>query len=537
MKNIENTTKPIENTTEDKLSFYENKVARQEQKIEELEAKVKFYEEQFRLSQAQKYGSATEKTDPDQMSLFNEAEKFSVKKEEEPTTEEVLVKRRTGKTKTRKKYADLPIEEIRYSLSDEERQCPNCDETLHEMRTEVRKELKIIPPQVKVIHHTKEVYACRGCDGIGSESDKAGTIITAPMPKPVLPGSMVSPSLLAFIMENKYNQALPLYRQEASFANYGLDLSRQNMANWIVQGAEKWLTPLYNRMHMHLKEAPVIHADESPLKVLDEKDRSKSYMWLYATAKTHTHPIYLYEYQPSRAKKHPKNFLEGFEGFLQTDGYAGYNAVAHVTSVGCMAHAHRQYTDALKALPQDADVSRTKANEGLAYINQLYRLEKSFEKKALDPESRHEARQQESLPILLAYKEWLEVQEKKTLPKSKLGKAIGYSLKQWDKLFAYTKDGRIAIDNNLAERAIKPFVIGRKNYLFSKSPKGATASAVCYSIIETAKANKLNPFQYLNYLFEQLPNTDIEDPEALEAYLPWAKSIPEEIKHKTEKDI
>ena len=154
----------------------------------------------------------------------------------------------------------------------------------------------------------------------------------------------------------------------------------------------------------------------------------------------------------------------------------------------------------------------------------------------MDAKQRYEARQRESVPVLLAYKDWLAVQEKKTLPKSKLGKAIGYSLKQWDKLTAFTKDGRLAIDNNLAERAIKPFVIGRKNYLFSKSPKGASASAICYSIIETAKANKLNPFQYLNYLFEQLPNTDIEDPKSLDAYLPWAKTIPDEIKHKTQKD-
>ncbi|WP_242661315.1 IS66 family transposase [Alkaliphilus metalliredigens] len=173
------------------------------------------------------------------------------------------------------------------------------------------------------------VTACRGCDAI--DSDNGGTIITAPMAKPVLPGSMVSPSVLAFIMENKYNQALPLYRQEASFVNYGIDLSRQNMASWIVQGAEKWLSPLYDRMHTHLKQSPVIHADESPLKVLDEKDKSQSYMWLYATAETSEHPIYLYEYQPSRAKKHPKQFLEGFTGFLQTDySDVGIRLTSHI---------------------------------------------------------------------------------------------------------------------------------------------------------------------------------------------------------------
>ncbi|ABR46358.1 transposase IS66 [Alkaliphilus metalliredigens QYMF] len=532
MKTIENSTHSITSTTEDRLAFFENELAQKEQKIEELEAKVKFYEEQFRLSQAQKYGSSSEKTDPDQMSIFNEAEKFSVKLDEEPEAEEVLTKRRTGKSKSKKKYEDLPIEEVHYTLSDEERQCPKCDHTLHEMKTEVRKELKIIPAQVKVVHHIKQVYACRGCDAI--DSDNGGTIITAPMPKPVLPGSMVSPSVLAFIMENKYNQALPLYRQEASFVNYGIDLSRQNMASWIIQGAEKWLSPLYDRMHTHLKQSPVIHADESPLKVLDEKDKSQSYMWLYATAETSEYPIYLYEYQPSRAKKHPKQFLEGFTGFLQTDGYAGYNGVENVVQVGCLAHARRKYTDAIKALPEGSDVSLTKANEGLSLLRKIYRLEKSF--KEMEPEVRYEARIEQTQPVLDAYKTWLEVEEKRTLPKSKLGQAISYSLKQWDKLAAFMKDGRIAIDNNLAERGIKPFVLGRKNYLFAKSPKGATASALCYSIIETAKANKLIPFQYLTYLFEQLPNLDIEDPEALDAMLPWAESLPNEVRHKTEKN-
>lgn len=239
---------------------------------------------------------------------------------------------------------------------------------------------------------------------------------------------MVSPALLAFIMENKYNQALPLYRQEASFVNYGIDLSRQNMSSWIVQGAENWLTPLYNRVHAHLKEAPIVQADESPLKVLDDKDRSKSYMWLHATDKTHAHPNYLYEYQPSRAKKHPKNFLEGFQGFLQADGYPGYNGVENVIQVGCIAHARRHYTDALKvAFPKEADTSRTKANEGLDFMNQLCRLEQSFANNALNPRERYEAREQESRPILLVYKAWLKVQVKKTLPKSKLGQAIGYS--------------------------------------------------------------------------------------------------------------
>tara|TARA_Y100001933_G_C18910389_1_gene526474 strand:- start:94 stop:1101 length:1008 start_codon:yes stop_codon:yes gene_type:complete len=329
-------------------------------------------------------------------------------------------------------------------------------------------------------------------------------------------------------MERKYNQHLPLYRQEKAFENFGIDISRQNMATWMMHGAGTWLAPLYERMHTLIKDELVIHADESPLKVIDEKKKSKSYMWMYASAKTGKHRMFLYDYQPSRSQKNPQRFLEGFTGFLQTDGYSGYNAVDNVTQVGCLAHAKRKFNDALKALPDDASVSRTKSNEGLKFCNRIYHFEGLYAD--LKPEERFIKRQADVQPVLDAFKSWLDEQIRCTLPKSKLGEAIKYCLNQWDKLIAFMYDGHIAVDNNLAERAIKPFVIGRKNYLFSKSPKGAQASAISYSIIETAKANNLNPFLYLTYLFEQLPNIDIEDYVMLDALLPWSESIPDEIR-------
>jgi transposase len=314
---------------------YENEILIQENEI--LEAKVKHYEEQIRLSAQQKYGASSEKTNAEQISFFNEAEKLSAQPSEEPNIEDILKKRKTKKTKTRKTYEDLEVEEVYYTLSEEEQVCPTCNHALHEMKTEVRKELKVIPAQVKMVHHIKQVFACRNCDETGT----TGTIITAPMPKPVLEGSMVSPSVLAFIMERKYNQALPLYRQEQNFKNFGIDISRQNMASWIIHGANAWLKKLYDRLHVFLKDEAVIHADESPLQVLDEKNNKKNFMWLYASAKSGTHPIYLYEYQPSRAHKHPKTFLEGFTGYLQSDGYPGYNKVEGVIQVGCLAHYPR----------------------------------------------------------------------------------------------------------------------------------------------------------------------------------------------------
>lgn len=525
MQTIDNTELEATMTTENREHLLEQEIELLKIQKEELEAKVKFYEEQFRLTQQQKYGSSKDQVHPEQMA-FNEVEKLSAQPAENPEVEEVLVKRSTGRSKTKKKYEDLPVEEVYYGLSEEEKICPTCDHTLHEMKTEVRKELKVIPAQVRVVHHIRQVYACRNCDDAYTETEKSGTIVKAPVPKPVLPGSMASPSLLAFIIESKYNKALPLYRQEEAFVNFGIDISRQTMANWVMQGSEKWLKRIHDRLHHHLLREPVIHADETPFQVLDEKTGS-SYMWLYASAATGNHLISVYEYQPGRSQRYPKAFLRGFDGFLQTDGYGGYNDVEGVIRVGCMAHARRKFTDALKALPKDADISRTKVSEGLGYITQLYRFEQKYRELELLPQKRFEARLVDAQPVLEAFRLWLSEQNAKALPKGKLGEAVKYCINQWDLLKAYLLDGRISIDNNLAERAIKPFVIGRKNFLFAKSPKGASASAMCYSIVHTAKSNGLVPFEYLKYLFEQLPNVDFENPVVLDALLPWAEELPQ----------
>jgi len=271
------------------------------------------------------------------------------------------------------------------------------------------------------------------------------------------------------------------------------------------------------------------------MQVLDEEGKSptsKSYMWLYATG-SFGPQIFLYDYQPSRAKKHPKTFLDGFKGYLQTDGYPGYNNIENVILIGCLVHARRGFIDALKSLPNDALKTRTNAGEGLEFCNQLFKIERELKDKS--PKERYEKRLEQSKPLLEAFLSWLHLKSEQVLPKSSLGKAIKYCLNQWPKLEAYLLDGRLEISNNRAERAIKPFVIGRKNFLFSKSPKGATASAIVYSIVETAKANHLSPFHYLNYLFERLPNIDLNDQEQLDELLPWSESIPNECKVNNEK--
>jgi transposase len=505
----------------------EERIARLEQENQELKAEINFFKEQFKLSQLQKYGKSSEKSHPEQLVLFNEAEVESVKKHEELSTEEILVRRKRKKNAKGHNFEDLPIEEIRYEFTDEEMSCPNCDGTLHEMKTEVRKELKVIPAQIKVIHHIKQVYACRTCDAEGT----SGTIITAPAPKPALPGSFASSSILAYTIEKKYNQAIPLYRQETTFRNLGYEISRQNLANWTIKASDKWLRIIFDRMHEHLLKEDIIHADETTLNVLDEKDNKNNYMWLYTTGKECDHKICLYDYQKSRSKKNPKNFLTGFAGYLQTDGYQAYESVGGVSLLGCLAHARRYFKKALDAAPKEADIAKSKSAEALAFFTKIYKIDKSL--KELSPEERFIERIDQVEPIMIEFHNWLEVEKKKTLPKSLLGQAIKYCLKQWPKLIGVLCDGRLELDNNRAERAIRPFTIGRKNWTFSKSPLGATISGICYSIVETANQNNLIPFEYIMYLFDQLPNIDISNTDVLDALLPWSKDLPDNIKLKT----
>lgn len=523
MNTVENLNENELHNTSETLEMLQNKCAVLEHEKQELAAKLRWYEEQFRLHQSRRFGASSEKTSQEQLYFFNEAEKATRPTEEEPKLEEVTYKRRKqARGLNKDTMANLPVEVIEYQLPEEEQVCLECQHPLHVMSKEIRRELQVIPAQVKVVEHVSDVYACRKCE----KENISTPIKTAPAPKPVLPGSFVSPSLLAFIMNRKYSEAIPLYRQEQQFVNFGIDLSRQTLANWTIQGANKWLKVVYDRMHTHLLKQSFAHADESTLQVLQEDGKSatsKSYMWLYATGRFGPQ-ILLYEYQPSRASRHPKQFLRGFKGFLQTDGFPGYNDVTNVTLVGCFAHARRGFTDALKALPDKASSASTVAMEGVEYCNKLFSIERTL--MDLSPEERYRERLAQSKPVLEAFLSWLNIKKQQVLPKTQLGKTIAYCLNQWNKLEAFLLDGQIEISNNRAERALKPFIIGRKNFLFCKTPNGARASAMIYSVVETAKANGLSPYHYLMYLFEKLPNIDIDNLELVDGLLPWSESIP-----------
>jgi hypothetical protein len=297
------------------------------------------------------------------------------------------------------------------------------------------------------------------------------------------------------------------------------------MANWTLYAAENWFEPIYERMKAQLLTEEVIHADETTLQVLKEDGKSaesKSYMWLYRSGR-YGPGISLFEYQPSRSKEHPKEFLKDFRGYLQTDGYAAYNGLEGVINVGCFAHARRKFQDAIKAA--GAKGKNSKSQEGLNFCQALYKIEKDLQ--GLDPEERHQRRLLESKPILEAFSAWLNKTKDEVVQQSHLATAIQYCLNQWTALNAFLLDGRLEIDNNRAERTIRPFVVARKNFLFVDNPRGAKASAVIFSIIETAKENGLNPYKYIEYLLEELPNATSSE---LDHFLPWSETLPESVR-------
>lgn len=496
----------------------------------QLTARVNWLEEQLRLALHRRFGVSSEQAHPDQLLLvFNEAELCAVPSAPESTLETITYQRRKAKGHRNAHLETLPTETIHYELPEEERVCPCCGGEMHEMSTQVRKEVKIIPAQLKVVEHVSHIYACRHCERSADETP----IINAPLPAPVIPKSYASPSLVAYIMNQKFVEGLPLYRQEQQFARLDYKLSRQNMANWLIYCAENWLSPLYDRMRHHLLSLDHLHADETELQVLREPGRdakTKSYMWLYRSGR-YGPPIILYEYQPTRSSDHPRRFLTGFSGYLQVDGYVGYEGLPGVILVGCWAHARRKFDEALKALPKDAEISNTVAKQGLDFCTHLAAIEKRFHD--VSPEERLAAREKFSKPIVDEFKAWLEAQAPRVLAKSTLGMAIQYCLNQWDKLEAFLKDGRLELDNNRIERSVKPFVMGRKAWLFANAQAGARCSAIIYSIVETAKENGLSPFNYLTYLFEKLPNMVANSPDALDALLPWSPSLPEYCKLNT----
>ncbi len=482
--------------------------------ITSLKDQYKNLLEQFRLSQQKQFGKSSETSDA-QLGLFNEAE--NIADEEKIESENLESKEKIhNKPKRRPLPKDLPRETVIHDISDADKICNDCGHALHKMGEEKSEQLEFVPAQVKVIENIRLKYSCRSCEQQGIKTQ----IKIAPVPNSAIPKSMATPSLLSHVITNKYQYALPLYRQESLFKQYGIDLNRKTLSSWMLK-IIPLLSPVYERLHRIQLEQSVIHADETPLKVI-HVDKSKCYMWVYCTGtdspinksesrKDQPPNIVVYDYKNSRSSQCVNDYLQAYNGYLQVDGYGGYENT-QTTLVGCWAHARRKFMDVKKSQVKG---KTGKADWAINYIQKLYRIEKEIKDKS--PEEMYKTRQEQSKPLLEEFKNWLDKSVQHVPPTSSIGKAVAYCIRQWPKLNKYIESGELNIDNNRAERAIKPFVIGRKNWMFANTENGAAASAVLYSLIETAKANGLIPFDYLKLLFERLPgySGDIVD------LMPW----------------
>lgn len=477
--------------------------------IEQLETKNTYLQEQLNLAIARRYAASSEKISADQFRLFDEAEidddetdTLELSNNEEIST---VVAEHTRKKKTGRKALPKSLNRVDkiHALAEDERLCEHDGKVLTEIGEVVSEQLDIIPAKVQVIRHIRKKYAC----------DCGKSIKTAPMPAQPIPKSLASPGLLAHITVSKYQDALPLYRQEQILQRIGVDIPRATLANWMIQTGTL-IQPIINLLRDRLLSYDILHMDETTVQVLDEpnkKAQSKSYLWVQRGGPPEK-PVILFNYDVGRSQSVPLRLLAGFTGTIQTDGYAGYNAVVsqnNLTHLGCWAHARRKFSEAVKAQGKNKHKKTGKAQRGLALIQKLYKIEKTLLNKTT--EECFNERQQQSQPMLDKLKDWLDESIVTVPPQSAVGKALHYLNNEWDKLIRYTKDGRYLMDNNLAENAIRPFVIGRKNWLFSKSVKGVNASANLYSLIETAKANGLEPYAYLRVLFSKLPQATTAD--------------------------
>ncbi|TFB34654.1 IS66 family transposase [Pseudomonas sp. F01002] len=479
------------------------------QLLAQMQSKVVLLEEENALLRQRLFGRKSEQTaDPatPQLLLFNEAESIDTPAPVEADGEVVAPTKRRGKRKPLS--ADLPCIEVIHELSEHELTCA-CGCRKHAIGEETSEQLEIVPMQIRVIKHICKVYGCRGCETAPVTADKPAQLIEK---------SMASPSVLAMLLTTKYVDGLPLHRFEKVLARHGVDIPRQTLARWVIQCCEHF-QPLLNLMRDRLLESPIVHCDETRVQVLKEPDRdpaSQSWMWVQASGPPER-PVILFDYTTSRAQEVPLRLLADYRGYLMTDDYAGYNALGAqpgIERLACMAHVRRKFVDAQKVQPKG---KAGRADVALTMINKLYGIERGL--KEMTDEQRFAGRQEQSLPVLSQLKNWLEKTHPQVTSQSALGKAVGYLASNWSRLERYIEAGFLPIDNNAAERAIKPFVIGRKAWLFSDTPKGAAASAQIYSLVETAKANGQEPYTWLRHVLERLPQAEsVEDVEAL---LPW----------------
>jgi transposase len=486
------------------------------------DAHIAILEEKLRLATHQQFAPSSEKlaTLGQLDLLFNEAETLGTKPDAETQASETIVpehKRVRGKRKPID--TKLPRVRVEHDIADDKKTCA-CGCQLTRIGEVTSEQFDLVPATARVLQHVRFKYACRSCEGTSHDGP---AVITADMPAQPLPKSNCSPGLAAFVAVSKYADGLPLYRLEGILNRYMISVSRTAMAAWMIKLGDL-VTPLINLFNDIMLAYDVLQMDETTVQVLKEDGREatdKSFMWVRRGGPP-GQPVILFDYAATRAASVPLRLLQDYQGFLQSDDYAGYNAAAKrdgVKHVGCLDHARRRFVKAVQAQHMIAGREKGLAPEALAIIRKLYAVEKLARDAEMTPEQRHKLRAEKAKPIWDELRAWLDRNLGAVPPQSLTGKAINYLAADWPRLIRYLDDGRVEISNVRVENAIRPFVVGRKAWLFSDTPAGAHASAKLYSIIETAKAAGLEPYAYLRLIFEKLPQaTTLADVEAL---LPW----------------
>lgn len=471
--------------------------------------------EQAKLARHRMFGSSSEQLTA-QGRLFDEAEALALSSTDAGDIAPIPADPTGGEKKPAKSVrgkrsalpAGLERVDVVYAVPESERTCP-CGTPMIEIGQDVSEQLDIVPMQVRVLRHIRKRYAC---------ADGGRAPLTAAMPPQPLPKTNASINFLAMLLVLKFVDGLPLARIEHVLARHGVVVPRQTLARWVIAAA-RLLQPLHNLMRDILLDAPFIHMDETVVQVLKETGKaatSNSYMWVQ-TGGPPDRPIVIYDYDPSRSGEVPARLLQGYKGYLMTDGYDGYNQLIRneeIIHLACFAHVRRRFVDAVRVQPKG---KRGKADEAVTLIGKLYGIERDC--KDASDEVRLHARQQFSVPALAALHDWMEATLPGVTPSSALGTALAYMKKYWSRLTRYTERGDLPIDNNRVENSIRPFVVGRKGWLFSDTPAGAHSSAVIYSLMQTAKANGKEPYAWLCNVLHDLPAAkSVDDVELL---LPW----------------
>jgi transposase len=486
--------------------------AQLEHQNQELIKRVDILDEQiawFKRRMFARSSEALSEEDRKQLRLFNEAEAvFAQEREEQQRPDLIRVPEYIrGRARRQKLPEAFPRKEVIIDISEDEKRC-GCGAQLVRIGAETNEKLDVIPPRFEVIRAIRPKYACHACEGSGDEEKPAVRI--APLPPALIEKGIATAGLLAFVITGKFCDSIPLYRQEKQFARIGVHLSRRTMAGWIIAVAEACVE-LRSFLEMRLRSGPLLQVDETTVQVMDEPGRentTKSYMWVARGGPPET-PIVLYTYAPSRGAEVARQIVGSYSGYLQTDGYDSYDRLCKdrpdLVHVGSWAHARRKFFEAKKSSKKAGS-----ADEAITRIASLYRAE-HLRDEYRDPQQFAEARRKQVEPILEKLKEWLDQKALQVPPGTLLGQAVGYAISQWAKLERYLDHPAMTPDTNAVENTIRPFVVGRKNWLFSGSPRGAEASATLFSIIETARANGLEPYWYLRRLFEELPTARTED--------------------------